>query len=437
MLNKIKQPAHKRSIRDIPIPKGRSEHGNATASSVDLRVNEIKNTQKTERSTRVRKPKKKNKRIYFWGSIVTSLFILILVLANIFSTATINIVPRNYEIVNADINIDLIALDNLDTEFQLGYRSVDFSNTSEITVPANGQELVQEKASGIITVFNTFNSSPQRLIRNTRFESSEGLIYRTPVSVEIPGFVETGGEIIPGSIDIEVFADEIGQEYNTSGEITFVIPGFIGQEAFDFFSARTKTNLTGGYDGVKRIIQDSDLENAKSQLNNNLKEQLRNEINSQIPNNVVALYSDESLEFGSIEQIDAGDSEATLKMSGKVSVLLIDKGDLASAISGQQPDTGYRSGDQVVIKNLDELTLTLIEDGSNKLIKVSGDIKIQWQNDSVLLAGELTGKNKDEFRNIISNYRGVTSVTTKFSPFWKNNFPNNPDRINVREVNEN
>jgi hypothetical protein len=437
MLNKIKQPAHKRSIRDIPIPEGRSAKDETSTTSVDLRRKDEKVRQTKRKTTRKRKPQKRNVRAYFWGGAAVSVFILIIVLANVFSKATINIVPRSYEMQAADIDVDLVPLDNLDADYQLAYRSVDFSKTAELTVPANGEELVQEKASGIITVFNTLSSTPQKLIRNTRFESTGGLIYRTPVSVEIPGFTETGGEVVPGSIDIEVFADLIGQRYNTSSETTFVIPGFRGQEAFDFFSAKTKTNLAGGYDGVKKIIEDSDLEQAKSELNNNLKEQLKNEIDSQIPNNVIALYSDESLNFGSVEQIDAGESEATLVMSGKVSVLLIDKGDLASSVAGQQPDTGYRAGDQVIIKNLDDLTLTLIQNGSENGVKISGDIQIQWQNDATLLASELVGKSKGEFKNIISNYRGVTSVTTKFSPFWKNDFPNNPDRIIIKEVEQN
>jgi hypothetical protein len=81
-------------------------------------------------------------------------------------------------------------------------------------VAASEETDVQKKASGRIVIYNNHNSSPQRLVKNTRFETPEGLIYRINESVTVPGAKIEGGEKVPGSVEAEVMADIPGQKYN-------------------------------------------------------------------------------------------------------------------------------------------------------------------------------------------------------------------------------
>jgi hypothetical protein len=434
MLKKIQEPAHKRSIRDIPLPENKKSQKQRTASAVDLRKFPQPEKEKNQANKNKKKKRRKSKsKLYFTITTVGVFIIVLVVFSNLLSTATVNIVPRTYEIAEADITLDLIPAEEVVDDAGLGYRQIEFSKTAEVKVPANGEELVQEKASGIITVYNEFTSSPQKFIKNTRFESEDGFIYRTPVSLEIPGYTESNGEIVPGKLDVEVFADKIGQAYNISTKTNFTVPGFEGQEAFNYFSAVNKTNIDGGYDGVKKIVKTEDLDNAKSDLNNQVIGLLEEEVSKQIPNNVVALYSPESFSYGTVEQEDLSESEVLLKMSSELSVILIDKRDLASSLAQTQPDAGYRVNEEIEIKNLDELELILIDNSDGKEIKINGNIHFVWINNTDLLASDLAGKNKDQFRNIVSNYRGVVSVTTKFFPFWNNKFPEKSTRIEINQ----
>jgi len=93
-------------------------------------------------------------------------------------------------------------------------------------VQSTSEDTVKEKASGQITVFNDFNENTQRLIKNTRFETSEGLIYRIQNSVVVPGqTVDSSGKTVPGSIVVTVYSDQPGEKYNI-GLTDFTIPGF-------------------------------------------------------------------------------------------------------------------------------------------------------------------------------------------------------------------
>ena len=73
----------------------------------------------------------------------------------------------------------------------------------------------ESRARGMITIFNNFGTSPQTLIKTTRFESKlTGLVFRLQETITVPGAVKQGDKLIPGSIKTEVVADEIGEKYN-------------------------------------------------------------------------------------------------------------------------------------------------------------------------------------------------------------------------------
>ena len=84
---------------------------------------------------------------------------------------------------------------------------------------------VAQKSKGKITVYNEYGSSPQILIATTRFQSVEGLIFRTLKTISVPGARVENGKTIAGAIDVEVIADKAGQVYNVAPG-KFTIPAF-------------------------------------------------------------------------------------------------------------------------------------------------------------------------------------------------------------------
>jgi len=126
---------------------------------------------------------------------------------------------------------------------ELSYELLTLEADGERQVSATGEEQVSERATGNILIYNAFSTSPQRLIKNTRFESPDGLIYRINESVEVPGMVEDDdGSPVPGVITAKVFADGTGEQYNIS-PVRFTVPGLAGSDQFDTMYAESNETL--------------------------------------------------------------------------------------------------------------------------------------------------------------------------------------------------
>jgi len=152
--------------------------------------------------------KTKKKQIIFGGVILVLVGGFIIGMMTVLASATINITPKNQEL---DTNISIIGTSNKTEEDSVRYEILKLSSSKTSSVPATGEEEVELKSSGKIVVYNNFSSEPQRLIVRTRFENPEGLVYRIPESIVVPGRINKNGATIPGSIEVEVFADEVGE----------------------------------------------------------------------------------------------------------------------------------------------------------------------------------------------------------------------------------
>ncbi len=281
----------KRNIDDI-IPPGNGEHRSIRKVSVD-RMNRRKRPEiKLERKRDFEKSPQSQKdlpaepphsrrtssRIGLWVVALVSMFILVFGFSLLFSGAKLVITPKQRTIL-IDASFEAFKTPILN---QLGYEIITIEQEGAVTVQASGKEFVEEKASGKITIYNNFNSSSQRLIKNTRFETPEGLIYRINESIVVPGQKTKDGKKIPGSIEVTVYSDEAGAEYNI-GIADFTIPGFKGDARFDDFYARSQTKMTGGFVGEKNIVSEADEITARNEMKEKLKAQLLKDVFSQKP----------------------------------------------------------------------------------------------------------------------------------------------------------
>lgn len=124
-----------------------------------------------------------------------------------------------------------------------------------------------EKAHGKIVISNTYDGEPQPLVATTRFESSDGKIFRLVRGVTVPGVSEVSGKNEPGVVEAEVVADEAGESYNIDSS-TFTIPGFKGSPKYDKFLAKSTGKMTGGSsvgDSKNRTVSSADIARAKEE----------------------------------------------------------------------------------------------------------------------------------------------------------------------------
>jgi hypothetical protein len=163
-----------------------------------------------------------NKQTLFFIGGVSTLVVIIGLLTFVFNSATVTIVPKHEDIQDMSKVYSLSLTGDAGT---IGYTLATSTLTKTKTLSVSETKVVESKASGKIVIYNNFDSEPQRLIKNTRFESAAGKIYRVNQSVVVPGKNGT----TPGSIEVTVYADEVGSSYNAA-PTDFTIPGFKGTE---------------------------------------------------------------------------------------------------------------------------------------------------------------------------------------------------------------
>ncbi len=296
-------------------------------------------------------------------------------------------------------------------------------------VQASGEEMVERKASGKIIVYNNFSSEPQRLITRTRFESKEGKIYRIPESIVVPGKSEKGR----GQIEVLVYADEPGEEFNIDNT-TFTVPGFKNDPArYTGFGAESSTKIDGGFVGKVKKVEEKDKTDAYRKIDATLEMSLRKELETQVPDGLVLLEGAWAYKSEELAQEDSG-SGATLKKEGTLSAIIFDKEDLSRKIFdtnlSSKPDWANIRGEVKDFGNL-KIEVRTLETGDID-IHITGDTFIEAYIDEAEIKQKLLGQKRNNVSEILGTYQGILSARASVRPSWKGTFPENPDKIYLK-----
>lgn len=324
---------------------------------------------------------------------------------------------------------------------KLGYELLTLEATGERQVTAKGQEAVSERALGTIFIYNTKNTSSQRLIKNTRFETSDGLIFRINESVEVPGITKnTKGEIVPGVITADVFADGTGEQYNIAPS-RFTVPGLKGTDQYDSIYAESTSAFTGGFEGNKYILDEDELNTTKQALQIELRDSLLARLETEKPAGFI-LYKDAiTFAYDSLPSTAYGDTLATIKEKARLQVPLFKETDFARYLA----DSTVPGYENEPIEITEPLSLTFeyasattskadISTFSELEFNLSGSARLVWQFDAEKLKKDAVGLPKSALKQILEGNTSILKANATVRPFWKQSFPNNPDNITVTTV---
>jgi len=403
-------PPGRRSIRRIPL-------------SFSRKVNEKEID--TEQIFKKRSEKRGSK-FGIWLIAGAAVLVLLIVAVFVFSGATVTIEPRQK---NIKVDIEAVAKNS----GELAYETIAVGGVKTVYLQATGESKVEKKASGTIIVYNNYSSAPQRLIKNTRFETPTGLVYRIDKSIIVPGTRVESGKTIPGSVETTVFADLPGPNYNI-GLNDFTVPGFKGTPRYEGFYARSKTTMAGGFIGNVPTAPEDKMNEAYASAEAELKQELTQKINAQKPDTFVWYPS--ALLFESVRQVPTAGtgSMIALSVNANSTAVVFSKSVLSNYIA-EHSVIDYDK-EPVSIDKLGDLIFTPrfsaeANVGDPIPFSLTGDATIIWQFDSAQLKSDLAGKNKKDIFSIIANYRGVARVSAVIRPFWKSQFPDNPNKIKI------
>ncbi len=297
-------------------------------------------------------------------------------------------------------------------------------------VQGSGTKEMKSSSSGLFTIYNT-QSKPQKLIANTRFSTSAGLIFRIRSAVTIPAGTSTK----PGSVLATAYADQPGASYNV-GPTSFTVPGLAGTPQQAQVYARSTASMTGGASGLVPVIDTETESAAKNALQIALAPDLAASIQSQVPSGYVLLPG---ASVTSYEELAPAPSSSTgmvdIKVQGTVTAIIFPNEALAKAIAKSVAGLNYQ-GEPLMLTVTNDLTLTAVgglPDPSAEIFTftLSGAVPLMYSVNSARIAAAVAGKTRSAAEVALTNYPEVKRAVIILRPFWKKTFPDDPASISV------
>ena len=180
-----------------------------------------------------------------WVFAIIAIVVLFVVVSSRLSVAHVDI---SLKPKNIAINETIQLVEN--KPGTLLFETIEVSSEIKKELTFTKQETKKEKATGEILISNLYSQTPQTLVKQTRFETKEGLIFRLIDTVSVPGFTQGESDKTPGTIKVLVVADAVGEQYNIGADTFFTIPGFKGSPQFETISAQSTAQFKNGLDGI-------------------------------------------------------------------------------------------------------------------------------------------------------------------------------------------
>lgn len=289
------------------------------------------------------------------------------------------------------------------------------------------------KASGSITVYNEYSDKPVNLIKNTRFETPDGLIFRSPSQVTVPG--KNGST--PGKIEVTVVADANGNQYNIGPVSKFTLPGLKSSpDMYGTVYAVSTGSMSGGSaGGTGPAVAPATLNAAIADL--------RSKLESKARNAVQALSSDTSVAFVGLMQIsyqdkpntDESDGNVRVHEAARVVVPVFSESDFAHLIASQVSADAESASISFVPGNAfaaKYAATTLPALGADPVVfALTGQAQLIWDVDAAALADALAGRDTVAFETIVNDFPGVEEAHARIEPFWKHSFPEEASSIHI------
>ena len=374
----------------------------------------------------------KTKKSRFLFKLTISFLILILfgafgfVALNRVSTAAINIFPYK-ETLTVDSRLRARANTTADgLQFEIAQLSAEESGL----VTATGITSGGQKASGKITVYNNYGSAPQKLIANTRFQTSDGKVYRIKGAISVPGM---------GVLEATVYADQAGEEYNI-GPADFTLPGLKGGARFEKVFAKSKSAMSGGSSGNIRVVKKEDIDSVRASINEKIKNRLTEMFSKQKPEGYVLF--DDAVKIEYIENSDnpkVGDSSGramTFKVKGSATGYLFKKDALSKALTDDNAGDLKKvpKNDPILVENIESLDFSLISaDAKNKeiTVRLKGNADFVWTVDTAKLLEEMLNYKGKDYTSVFQNYPAIAKASIVQSPKWWPRFPKDKSKIKI------
>ena len=297
------------------------------------------------------------------------------------------------------------------------------------SVQSGGTKTVETNASGMITVYNA-QPKAQRLVANTRFATTAGLVFRIHAPITVPA----GTASKPGNVSVTAYADKPGDSYNV-GPTSFTIPGFAGTPQASLVYARSTGAMTGGASGNVPVVDASVEASTRSALAAALSPELAASLKSLVPAGYTLLPGAATTTF---QDLAAAPSSATgmvdIKEQGTITAVVFPTAALAKAVAMSVSGLNYQ-GEPLSLLPASSLKLssTGLPDtqATSFAFDLAGTASFVYTVDPTRVAAAVAGKTRTEAEVALTNYPEIKRAVLILRPFWRQAFPQDPSSITV------
>jgi len=344
-----------------------------------------------------------------------------------FSSAKVDVTPNT---VSAAVQSSFTATQSTGT---LPYELIKSDKIASQSVKSSGTKTVSASASGIITIYNT-QAKTQKLIANTRFATTAGLIFRIHEAVSIPA----GGSAKPGSVKVKVYADKPGDSYNV-GATSFSIPGFAGTPQATAVYGRSSSPMTGGMSGTVPIVDATLEKQAKDALVAALAPELTASLQGQIPTGYTLLPGASVTVFEELAPTpSATTGQVEVREQGTITAVVFPNALLAKAVATSVAGLGYQ-GEPLTLAPASSLTLSATSlpepNAASFSFTLAGTASLIYTIDPTRIAAAVAGKTRSAAEVALTNYPEVKRAVIVLRPFWRQEFPEDPSSITITTAN--
>ncbi|MDD4409236.1 MAG: hypothetical protein PHW52_01110 [Candidatus Pacebacteria bacterium] len=423
----------RKKIYDIVPPKeiGRQEVREEESEEVEIEVKD-----EPFKKQKFKQPRKPLGKGFLFSIILLALAGCLVAFYYFTDTKTdINIYPK-VENLQAERNATIALSDDYQAEegadrFVISGKVLTEEQSYDDQIKATGSADGEGFAKGKIKI--TASHTPETalpLLKGTRFLSDKnGKIYRIQSAISVPA----GSDGKPGIIEVEVVADQPGEDYNIDSS-TFTVPGFKEQNSpyYETTKAETVTAISGGSKGVGVAVSESDINGAKEKFKQQQFEGVKNRLMMNISDEYMVLDKTVSQEVTDFKvKAKAGDKVDSFDISGtiKTKMIVIKKQDLDSLLKSmasveEDGNFGY------VIKDMNVSDLSEKDNHYEMKLSVVADYYSLGSNDSII--SQIAMKSKEEANAVLVKDGKVEKADIDIKPGWKNQISSNKENINIK-----
>ncbi len=303
-------------------------------------------------------------------------------------------------------------------------------NTTRL-FPASGKAVVSQKATGRLTIYNAYSTSPQVFVAATRFMTPDGKIFRLDNQVVVPGATIKDGKIVPSSVEANVTADKPGEEYNLSPVDKLIIPGFKGTPKYNGFYGSLLKSTSGGFVGQKPVAIDQDIASAKDKTAESLKASLASTFLNSRPPEFKIFDKASEIKITKLVVNKETDQNGNFGVFGEAEFRAL--GFRETDVKAILQDLAAKDYPRLVFQDLKINYNNIKPDfNSGKMdFTVSADGILGPQLSESDLKLKLAGRQLSEARQLILALPDLTNAKISLWPFWLSTLPTAPNKINI------